>query len=233
MAVDVSTGLVAGGPPHVFNGAGIPSLHARWRADRGISLVSGRVSSWKDTVTGLDAVQATSGNRPLWTATGAGTQSRARLTFAPGRLDRLVTATIDGSSWSGLTMVAIVTGATDTYPTAAAFAFAGELRFSNMTSTIEFAGPGSALGGSHAGAWGMITGREAAAGGNVSWNMYQEGTYSAAASLPNTAFVIGGRDGSLTWNGDIAEVMIFRRTLTDSERDQIAGYAALYYGLAL
>lgn len=74
-------------------------------------------------------------------------------------------------------------------------------------------------------------------GGSIWLNSQQIGTGTACATLGGTGFEIGGRtSGSLPnriFKGDIAEVIVYRGTLSSGQTQQIESYLGLKYGLSL
>lgn len=222
-------------------------------ADRGITTVDGKVSAWADqSGNGRNASQSTVDYRPAYVASAQGSKPTVRFDGSNDYLTRAnqllfnedfsVFVVASGNSVSSNQekyMVAIqyheyfYFGRSSWSPNnfstyignVSAVPFAPD--FSNSMPNSGFA----------ASVWGLVRQR------NISASVYKNGiryTSSSANYISGTTssstLCIGGNfsySATTCWSGDISEIIIFNRALTDTERYLVELYLSRKYAIAL
>ena len=89
----------------------------------------------------------------------------------------------------------------------------------------------TALGDIHTGDYGIYTAMMTESGGTSTAHIYFDGVLEGTASADfggaidfNVAQRIGGTDGAYYWQGDIAELLVYNRALSDIERAEVESY---------
>ncbi len=230
----------------------IAGLFAWYRADRLITTVGGAVSIWGDQVGGRTLTQGTGSAQPTHVPVTAAFNNQSTISCDGG--DSVVAAT--ASDWNfmhngaGMTMVLVAKGAADN----TTYSFCGT---STTTTTVGTRLRTSATGNL---AWDAGNGTTNLFGGNVLVNAdsalfkatvrYEEGragneyatrangsadTTGNSAAAPSASNATNpltiGNAGALTLTGNVAELIIYSRYITDAEANAIDAYLLGRYGV--
>lgn len=215
--------------PAVFVPTDLTGLLIWLRADTGVTLTSGRVSTWADqSGNGNDFVQSTAGNRPI---PGTAINGQATVTFDRARPDYVSKGSFSAPSAGEVLIVlknAGPNGSGDspwqmtTDPQGSWYTWIDANIYENWGSTSRSTAtaPGVGLDSAH-----VYNVRSAAGAYSVhidGTQIYSTGTNTVG--FDPTLFLGYGPSSSTGYSGDIAEVLIFDRVLSSGERDQVMGY---------
>lgn len=231
--------------------ADIDNLHSWWRADTGITTEGGAVSTWAPRVGSFSLTQGTGSAQPTHITSNAAFNNQPSVSFDGGDSVNAATA----SDWtfmhdgSGMTWIIVAKGDV-------ANTIYGHGGTSNSTTVVgtrfRTNGVGTLL-------WDMGNGTTNIMNQTIQANVddalfhccvrYEEGragnefahrylggadttgnsAAAPSASDPSLAFGLGG--ATLTLTGDIAEVILYSRYITDAEVDSIDAYLLDRYGV--
>jgi hypothetical protein len=217
------------------------------RADKGVTLVSGRVSQWDDQSRTGDAnknvAQATAGKQPLFNASDANLGGRPSFTFSKTRKDRLRSGTWAVSNPSPATWFAVGSltsrdtgGYTLLTDGIAAAPVRQALLTSNTTALAAYAG--SFL----VGPTDSFTTGKFVMGGvfGTSGKLYVNARTAIASGTTGTGTLTGqtvGNDWSDAtgncWDGEIAEVIGYNRALSQAEVETVLAQLGAYYNITI
>jgi len=211
---------------------------ALWmRADQGVTESAGAVSQWNDlSSNGNNGVQATAARQPVLVNSALNGQPVLRFSggaanlsiphnasLNPSQITMIAVAKQNTTSGTALIMSKLANSSVNNYA----------LYFVNGTTPSVIVGSGAGSGPLTMGSYGVL-----AASYNLSqMRMWINGTqtsstpYTAAMGGGTNPLTIGGNGGTLGLTGDIAEVMVFNRALSDNERKEIEVYLYQRYAV--
>ena len=216
--------------PSGFLPSDLPNLALWSRADAGVYVNAGTVSTWYDL----------SGNSRTWTQGVVGAQP----IYTASAINGLPALTFDGARYmqaaTGATYgkpVTVFLVARYTAASANQYFFDGAtnntLVMHNVSGTNEiFAGNLLPYGAQTINQWYVMGGTFNGASSIVSLNGIE--VTGNAGSLSNTGFTLGAWGGiGFFLNGDIAEVVVYNAALTLAQRTQVSRYLGTKYNIAV
>ena len=220
----------------------IPGLKLFYRADLGITTVSGAVSSWVDqTSAALAATQGTAGQRPVYNATDAAYNNQPTLSFTAASTQLLQSASVAAL---GQPLTICLVGQNDETINGEYMVSFGDNAFTNLVAIAWTNTPGLYIIGQSFAAKttsasvtspGIICGTLNGATSAIFTTNSQtaDGTGAAGANTITTKISIGGRsDGGSTLNGKLAEVALFAGATNGPLRAAYTAYATRRYGFS-
>jgi hypothetical protein len=221
----------------------ISGLVAWYAADRITGLADGNaVSQWTDSSgLGHHAAQGTGANQPTYQTGELSGKPCVRFDGS----DDVLTVT-DAAAYKALSLTVFVVAKRDAaaagtdslvgYPAAGgSSSWRWALRYDNTAGEIETIVDGAAAAGAVVGlngwrVWSFSTALQVVRRDGIP---KLDGADDASITYPNAVGLRIGANGAggEAWHGDIAEILIFSRTLLDSERQKVELYLAEKYGL--
>ena len=231
-------GTVVFGPPT------LPDLVAWYRADLGITTVTGAVSAWADQSgvgTGKTLAQGTAANRPAYNASDAGYNNQPTMTF-DGSNDRLASGA--WSAYPSSPTTGFIVGNTNGVPSQQVYFDSISAQRYLFDNNSELAGDDLRFFRSNGvlGANGKDSSIKHIAGfvdngvsSSLYWNSATNvGTGNSGASSPTGLTV--GSDQAQTGgflSGKIAEIIIYSRALSAQEIAALLNYFGTRYGITI
>lgn len=226
-------------------GGVLTNLYTWYRSDKGITATT-TVSQWNDQSTSLKNV--TGANQPAYNTAASLINFNPTLTF-DGTNDVLsnttttYSAATNGEDIFAVVLPATTTGIRDVVGFGNATAGQGtELRFGvNVLQYVSKAAGTAQVVANTVATGGQVQLANANRTGAGAANLLLNGATIASGTISqqpaNTALNIGARRNAATpdqfYQGQIAEVAIYNRQLTNAEREKVASYMALKYGITL
>lgn len=231
----------------------ISGLTAWYRADQGVTQVGGIVSGWTD-ITGEathNLSQSNASNKPSFTSANASFNNQPTISF--GLVSGSAANTwLQSSTWTSAlaqpaTIIAIVkqTAADPSNDRLLLDGIDATNRMSLLTTAVsssqytQYAGTSVLTGVANNQTPVFLVGTFNGASSNIyqSSNLACESGNSPGAT-GIAGLTVGSRFGGNIigtdyWNGDIAEVIIFNRALTQTEIQELAAYASARYGITI
>ena len=230
-------------PPNVSATAFNPGqlAPAMWlRADVGVTLNAGNVSSWADqSGNGNNATQATPASQPLWVSSNASIRGKPTIRFA-GATSTYLGHSLGGTS-SNFTVWVVVVSVTQTSTNFRC------LYGNNAGVLVGSNGSGTS------GDWGAYDGATDDGGTTIhgvggfalTWvsstptgtqTFYTNGgagvNVTGTAAYPGASGLIGqGGGGAQTFGGELAEIAVFNTQLTAAQVSLLYSYAHARYGI--
>lgn len=212
-----------------YDPAAIPGLAARWRAADITGLVDGDpVASWTDSVAGIVASQATASAQPTYAAVGLGGKPAVQF---DGTDDSLVSGQISESNYTVAVVVQLNTSSIGyrTILNQTCTSGSWSLRsYSGNNTGIQFlfnSGLGSSVDKTKPH---LVVGEAPSQVGWVDGTSNWSGS-SQSFTLDGGTLAVG--DGS--WSGTVAEILVYSRYLTATERGQLDSYVQDFYGITV
>jgi hypothetical protein len=213
----------------IFNPIGfIPNLYAYWDASFNVSQVNTSVSSWVDRTETFTLVSA---NNPTYTATINGFPT---ITF-DGTDDYMRTQTTNFSIGTNYTWFSVVRFKNTSNTVPIAFQPANVIVYSFTNTTFQtFDGNGGLTHGNYTPDQpGLLMSKNESGGAFISRYNGNQLNKGAGNSINNSDVILGAYQagGGFIANFDIAELVIFNRTLNSDEIQSIEDYLINRYGL--
>ena len=210
------------------------------RADQGLTVSGSSVSQWNDlSGNGNHVSQTTSGNQPVWQDEALNGQPV--LVFNAGANSHLRAASASILDTTAITMVAVAkknSGSSVTTSVIAQKHYGTDgyyLQYSGTTGPLFGVNASSTGGTFAAGTYGVIETTHNGTTGKVYVNGTQTGTLTAGAIGANISTLSIGGISAAGYNldGNIAELLIFNRAITDAERQEIEAYLYQRYNIGM
>lgn len=209
------------------------------RADMGVTTSSGKVTRWEDqSGSGNHATQTVSSQQPNYVPNVASLSGQPTIRFNSANSTMLQIPDNTGLNPNRVSMIAVIQRSSGTgYAIIVSKYLANSagylMGFMSTTTLYSWMSGGYSQGTFPTGVYGIVEGIY----DQVQNKIYVNGTVSGAISqtgaiVSNTKdMYIGGAYNGSQFDGDIAEVLVYNRAITDVERQSIEVYLGQKYGL--
>ena len=229
-------------PPDAFTPTDVADCALWLRADGGLTMGDGnRVASWSDqSGNGNDLTQATAAAQPVLQASSTAINDQPAITFDAAAASSLAGSMSGIAAGASYTVVAVVNvqnnnasivELSDTASTSDRVLRLFNDGSGNMTVRATSASGDADFASSND--WVVISATHDSSGRSIYENDGSDTTttFTDSANAPSITKLGDAEAGGSPLEGGIAEIVVYKRKLTDSEREQVVAYAMERYGL--